>query len=39
MGKGMLGAGHVALSFEQLAKQTILATVLSVDRTGPGQAS
>lgn len=36
MRKGVLGAEHVALSFEQLDKQAIPATVLSMDRTGSG---
>ena len=36
MGKGVLGAEHVALPFEQLDKRVILVTVLGVDRTGPG---
>lgn len=33
MGKGVLGAEHIGLPFEQLDKQAILTTVLHMDRT------
>lgn len=36
MRKGVLGTEHVVLSFEQLDKQAIPATVLSMDRIGSG---